>query len=432
MKRMRQVLKSQRFSLILMGSILLGSLAGVLLKERAAVLQPLGVLLLNALYTTVVPLVFFSISSAVAGMASSVRLFKILGWMLLIFAATGVVAAVIMLVAVGIYPPAQGVVLSVAEHAAAKPVGVGEQIVSALTVPDFAQLLSRRNMLALIVFAVLVGLATSGTGEKGRSFAAFLASGNEVFMKIISYIMLYAPVGLAAYFAYLVGVFGPGLLGSYLRAMILYYPICILYFFIAFTAYAYLAGRSRGVRAFWTNIPAAALTATATGSSFATIPLNLEAANRVGVPRDISEVVIPIGATIHMDGSVLAALLKIAFLFGLYNIPFTGFETLASAVGISLLSGMVMSGVPGGGFTGEILIVTLYGFPPEALAIISMIGQLVDPPATAVNAVGDNVASMMVARILHGRRWMDQPRVTSPGRSVKGQEEEAALAGERV
>jgi Na+/H+-dicarboxylate symporter len=329
--------------------------------------------------------------------------------MLLIFAATGVVAALLMLAAVGFYPPAQGVVLPVTQVAPARPGGVGEQIVGTLTVPDFVQLLSKQNMLPLIIFAVLVGLATSATGEKGRAFAALLTSGNEVFMKIISYIMLYAPVGLAAYFAYLVGVFGPGLLGSYLRAMILYYPVCILYFFIAFTAYAYLAGRARGVRAFWTNIPAAALTATATGSSFAAIPLNLEAANRVGVPKDISEVVIPIGATIHMDGSVLAALLKIAFLFGLYNMPFSGFETLALAVGISLLSGVVMSGIPGGGFTGEILIVTLYGFPPEALAIISMIGQLVDPPATAINSVGDNVASMMVARILHGPKWMDRP-----------------------
>lgn len=409
MKRTQQLLKSQRFSLILIGSILLGSLAGVLLKEKAAVVKPLGVIFLNALFTTVVPLVFFSISSAVAGMASSARLFKILGWMLLIFAATGVVAAVIMLAGVELYPPAKGVVLPVTQVAPARPGGVGEQIVGTLTVPDFVQLLSKQNMLPLIIFAVLVGLATSATGEKGRAFAALLTSGNEVFMKIISYIMLYAPVGLAAYFAYLVGVFGPGLLGSYLRAMILYYPVCILYFFIAFTAYAYLAGRARGVRAFWTNIPAAALTATATGSSFAAIPLNLEAANRVGVPKDISEVVIPIGATIHMDGSVLAALLKIAFLFGLYNMPFSGFETLALAVGISLLSGVVMSGIPGGGFTGEILIVTLYGFPPEALAIISMIGQLVDPPATAVNSVGDNVASMMVARVLHGPKWMDRP-----------------------
>jgi len=201
-------------------------------------------------------------------------------------------------------------------------------------------------------------------------------------------------------------VFGPQLLGAYLRAMVVYYPVCLGYFFAAFTVYAFLAAGAGGVRAYWSNIPPAALTAAATGSSFATIPASLQAAERIGVPRDIREMVIPIGATIHMDGSVLSAVLKIAFLFGLYRMPLAGAETLASAAGVALLSGAVMSGIPGGGFAGEVLIVTLYGFPPEALPIISMIGTLVDPPATMVNAAGDSAAGMMVARILGGRGWM--------------------------
>jgi Na+/H+-dicarboxylate symporter len=411
MDKVRPLLKAQRFSLILLGSILLGSALGLVFGKGVAVVKPLGDLLLNALFMTVVPLVFFSISSAVAGMASTGRLFRILGWMLVVFAATGLVAAALMVAGVSLYPPSAGVSLAAPTTAAAAAVhggSAGEQIVGTLTVSDFPELLSKKRMLALIVLAALVGLAASGAGEKGRTFTAFLQSGNEVFMKIISYIMLYAPVGLAAYFAYLVGVFGPDLLGSYLRAMVLYYPLCIAYFFVAFTAYAYVAGRGRGVRAFWGNIAPAALTAAATGSSFATIPLNLEAADRIGVPRDISEVVIPIGATIHMDGSVLSAILKIALLFGLYHMPFAGVETIATAMGVALLSGMVMSGIPGGGFTGEILIVTMYGFPAEALPVISMIGTLVDPPATMVNAVGDNVASMVIARITGGKGWMER------------------------
>jgi len=137
----------------------------------------------------------------------------------------------------------------------------------------------------------------------------------------------------------------------------------------------------------------------------ATIPSNLEAADKTGIPRDISEVIIPIGATIHMEGSCLAAIVKIAFLFGIFNMSFSGTETILTAVGIALLSGTVMCGIPGGGFVGEMLIVTLYGFPPEAFAVITMIGTLVDPPATMVNAVGDNVSSMMVARVLGGKNW---------------------------
>ncbi len=222
--------------------------------------------------------------------------------------------------------------------------------------------------------------------------------------------MFTAPVGLCAYFAYFVGVYGPDLLGSYWKAMKLYYPITILYFFVAFTLYAYLAAKGDGVRMFWKNIVPPSLTALATASSVATIPSNLEAANNTGIPRDISEVVIPIGATIHMEGSCLAAVLKIAFLFGLFNMDFSGMQTLLTAIGIAILCGTVVSGLPGGGTIGELLIISLYGFPPEAFPIISMIGTLVDPPATMVNAVGDNVASMMVARILGGKAWMREGR----------------------
>jgi Na+/H+-dicarboxylate symporter len=107
-----------------------------------------------------------------------------------------------------------------------------------------------------------------------------------------------------------------------------------------------------------------------------------------------------------MEGSCLAAILKIAFLFGIFNMNFSGVETIATAIGIGLLVGVVVSGIPGGGTIGEVLIITLYGFPLESFPIITMIGTLVDAPATMVNAIGDNVSSMLVARILGGKDWM--------------------------
>jgi Na+/H+-dicarboxylate symporter len=140
----------------------------------------------------------------------------------------------------------------------------------------------------------------------------------------------------------------------------------------------------------------------------ATIPANLDAANKTGVPKDISEVIIPIGATIHMEGSCLAAILKIAFLFGLFQMNFSGTETILTAIGIALLVGVVVSGIPGGGTIGELLIISLYGFPLEAFPIITMIGTLVDAPATMLNAIGDNVSSMLVARILGGKNWINK------------------------
>jgi Na+/H+-dicarboxylate symporter len=399
-------LKSYGFSIILIISIIIGSILGILYKSDAVIFKPFGDIFLNLLFTAIVPLVFFSISSAVAGMTNIRRLGKIMSSMIFVFVITGLIASMVMIIGVVLYPPATGVHVNMGSGMNVEHLKLSDQIVKAFTVSDFADLLSKKNMLAIIIFSILLGLATSASGERGKVFAGFLSSGSEVMMKLISFIMYYAPVGLCAYFAYLVGVFGPELLGSYARAMVLYYPTAILYFFIAFTIYAFIAANSEGVRGFWHNIIPASLVALATGSSMAAIPANLEAADKTGVPKDISEVIIPVGATIHMEGSCLAAVLKIAFLFGIFNIPFSGAETIITALGIALLTGVVVSGIPGGGTIGELLIISFYGFPMEAFPIITMIGTLVDAPATMLNAVGDNVASMLVARILGGKNWI--------------------------
>lgn len=404
----KSFLKNYGFSLLLLGSIFLGSILGVFLKEKAAVVKPLGDIFLNLLFTIVVPLVFFSISSAVAAMTSAERLKKILAWMMVIFTVTGVISSALMVFCVKVYPPAQGVKVTLNTTAAVEEVNISQQIVKAFTTPDFSDILSKKNMLALIVFAILVGLAAASVKEKGKAFTDFLVSGNEVMTKAVGYIMLYAPVGLGAYFAYLVGAFGSQLLGSYLRVIVLYYPAALAYFFVAFSFYAWLAGGVQGIKIFWTNIIPTSLTAWATGSSVATIPTNIAAARRIGIPKDIHEVVIPIGATIHMEGSCLAAIVKIAFLFGIFGMPFTGVDVIAKAILVAILCGTVISGIPAGGMLGELLIITMYGFPIEAMPLITMIGTLVDPPATMVNAVGDNVSSMMIARIMNGRGWREK------------------------
>jgi Na+/H+-dicarboxylate symporter len=399
-------LRQWRFTLILIGSVLIGAAIGYFLGPKASALKPFGDIFLNLLFTAVVPLIFFSMSSAVAGSSNLKRLGRIAGLMLIIFAFTGLISACLMIGAVKIFNPAKGLTLQLAAPAQQQTDNLGQQIVNTLTVNDFQNLLSRRNMLALIIFAILTGLASQAAGDKGKTFREFLISGSEVMSKLISLIMLYAPIGLAAYFAYLVGVFGPQLIGTYARAVLLYYPVAILYFVIGFSLYAFLAGGTGGIRRFWTFIPPAALTAWGTGSSLAALPANLESAKRIGVAEDIREMVLPLGATIHMDGSCLAATLKIAILYALYGRDFSGIDVYSKAIGVAILTGVVMSGIPGGGFIGEMLIVTIYGFGPEALPIISMLGTVVDPPATMVNSTGDTVAAMMVNRLMEGKDWI--------------------------
>ena len=159
-----------------------------------------------------------------------------------------------------------------------------------------------------------------------------------------------------------------------------------------------IARGRKGVKVFFKHMFTPTATSLGTCSSLASLPSNLEAANKLNVDGDIAKTTLPIGATMHMEGSAMASILKIAFLFGIFGKSFTGIDTYLIAILIAVLSGVVMSGIPGGGLIGEMLIVSLYGFPLEAFPIIATIGWIVDPPATCLNVVGDVSSAMLVEK----------------------------------
>lgn len=401
----REIFCSYKFSIILIGFIILGSLIGINMGKKAVMFKPLGDLFINGMFTLVVPLVLTTIASSISSMKDMKRLGKILKNLLLVFLSTGFISAILVIIVVSIFPPAKNVILDISKVEVLKPFSTGKQIVAALTVEDFPQLISRKNMLPLILFSIFFGTSVNLVGEKGKVIGKALEALSEIFLKMVNLLMYYAPIGLGAYFAALIGEYGKSLIGSYGRVLVIYYPLCIFYMIIFFPIYAYISGGKVGVKKL-KYILAPAITAVATQSSIATLPVNLEACEKIGVPKDIREIVLPIGATIHMDGTVFSTIVKISFLFGIYRIPFLGIETYISAVLFAILGGVVMSGVPGGGLIGEMLIVTMYGFPPEAFPIIATIGYLVDPPATMINASGDTIASMLVSRIVEDKNWL--------------------------
>ena len=407
-KKQSKIWKSYRFPIILLIGIAVGSIIGLVNPDLGRSLKPLGDIFLNLVFSVVVPVVFFSISSAVASMANMKRLGKILSYMLLVFVITGLISSVIMIGAVNVIKPAEGTQFpmeQVTETQEAQP--LAQQAVAAVTVDDFTGLLSRKNMLPLILMSIFFGFVVTSFGEKTAGLAKALSMLSDIFMRMINYIMYYAPVGLGAYFAYLIADMGPQLLGVYARTMLgLYYPLCVVYFIVGFFIYAYFAAGMQGVKVFFKNALSPAATSLATQSSIATLPVNLEACSKMGVPKDIREIVLPIGATMHMDGSCFAAILKISILYGIFGRDFSGLDVWVPAVLIAIMSGVVMSGIPGGGLIGEMLIMTLYGFPMEAFPIIATVGFLVDPPATMITATGDGVAAMMVTRLVEGKDWL--------------------------
>lgn len=380
--------------ILLLGGIAIGSLIGVISPGLGQTLKPIGDIFLNLLFTIVVPLVFVSIACAVGSMANMNRLGKILGGTVAVFLGTGAVAA--------------------AEVGEAQT--AAQMIVGSLTVSDFPELWSKSHMLPLIIFAIIMGFCVASCGGENSPVGKLLANLNDIIMKFVGVIMTIAPLGLGAYFANLIGEFGPQLLSDYGRSMVVYYPLCLLYVVIFFPLYALFAGGKPALNRMLKYIFTPAVTAFATQSSAATLPVNKEACDAIGVPKDVSDLVLPMGCTMHMDGSVLSSIVKIAFLFGIFDMPVTGAGTYAMAIAVAILSAFVLSGAPGGGLVGEMLIVSMFGFPAEAFPLIATLGFLFDPAATCLNAAGDTIASMMVTRLVEGKNWLEKKTVPG-GRS---------------
>ena len=395
-----------KLPILLLGGIGIGSIIGGVSPSLGQALKPVGQIFLNLMFTIVVPLVFVSIASAVGSMANMKRLGKILGSTIFSFLATGAIAGVCVLVWVNLFSPSAGTNIQMGTSEMGEMQSVSDMIVGSLTVDDFSGLLSKDHMLPLIIFAILFGFCVSACGGDESPVGKLLANLNEVIMKFIGLIMAIAPIGLGAYFANLVAEYGPQIIGDYGRSMVVYYPLCLLYVVVFFPLYAFFAAGKLGVKRMLKYIFTPAVTAFATQSSAATLPVNKETCDKIGVPKDVSDLVLPMGCTMHMDGSVLSSITKIAFLFGVFNMSFTGVSTYAMAIVVAILSAFVLSGAPGGGLVGEMLIVSMFGFPAEAFPLIATLGFLFDPAATCLNASGDTIASMMVARMVEGKDWL--------------------------
>ena len=286
---------------------------------------------------------------------------------------------------------------------------IAERTVQLLTVSDFQDLLSKNNIIAILVFSVICGIGVKMSGEKGEAFLNFLNSANAVIQNIVKIIMYYAPIGLGCYFASLVGSFGASIAIGYLKTFVIYTIVAVLFYFIIYTFYAFIAGEKKGVNLFWKNVLPSTFTSLATCSSAASIPVNIECAKKMGVPNDIAETTIPMGTSFHKDGSAIGSVFKIMFLVCLFGTSLSTPGAILQVLGIALLANLLIAGVPiGGGTISEMLIITMMGFPVASLPILTIIATIIDPPATMLNVVGDTVSSMMVTRVVDGKDWLDK------------------------
>ena len=405
----KEIARNYRFLAILLGAMILGCIVGWLAPEFAVKLKPFGTVFINMMFCIVVPLVFASISSSVAGMRSRKRAGKILGTTVAVFVITGAIAAFIMFVLMKVFPP----VLEAWEDIPAEEIGeyatLSDMLVNFFTASDFVGLLTRRAMLPLIVFSLLFGFAANLAESGEGTITRFLEGLAEVMLKFVKIITCYAPIAFFAIFAGLVADYGSMITQSYGRAMLVYYPLCFIYIFTAFPLFARFGGGPGAIKIMFKHIARPAVVSLGTCSSVATIPTNMEVAEDTGISKDVSEMVIPLGATMHMDGSCFSCVLKIAFVYGVFGIDFS-WGQLVPIILVAVLSSVGMSGVPGGGYIGEYIICSIF-FPAQmelAFPILVAIGNLVDPPATMINSSGDYVVSYIVSRYVDGKDWLQQ------------------------
>ena len=401
-------LKNYGFLICMLLGIVAGCVVGAVWPGATA-LEPIGTVFVNLMFCVVVPMVFCSISSAIANMKSARRAGKIMGVTIATFLITAAIAAVITYVVVLIIPPVTGSYDVAVEGEIGQTLGLSDMIINFFTKPDFTELWSRKAILPLIVAAILFGFGVQMAGGPKTKTAQLLEDVTECIMKTVKIITYYAPIGFFGFFAYLVASYGPELIGDYSRTLIIYYVLSFVYMFASFPIYARFGGGRGAAKEMFSKLFRPAAVSFGTCSSVATIPTNMEVAEETGISKDVSNIVIPMGATMHMDGSAMSAIIKVAFLFGIFGQDFTTGRAILAII-VAVFSSVAMSGIPGGGGTGELVLCTIF-FPDHlavAYPIALALGNLVDPPATMVNSAGDYVVSYIVSRFVDGKDWLQK------------------------
>ena len=403
---MKKIWKNYKSTIILLLSIIIGTIIGLIFKEKACVLSPLGDIFLNLMFVVIVPLIFLTITSSIIKMENPKRLGKIMITILIVFAVMSIIAALIGVVSSYTIKLIDSKDINNLTNLLNQDVVISEEVnilqktANLLTVNDFYKILSKENIIAILVFSIIFGFAIRKSKDKGKKVIELILSLNEVVINIVNIIMYYAPIGLGCFIATLIGSYGSVIAIGFLKTFIVYTLVCIFIYVFVYSAYVFLVSGKKGLKAYWKNIIGPSTTALATCSSAATIPINIKYTKEMGVTSDIAETTIPMGTSFHKDGSVVGSAFKIMFLIYLFGKDIN----ILTILGVSLLSTLLITAVPiGGGTISEMFILQILGFPSSALPIILIIATIIDAPATVLNVVGDSCSSIIVARIIDGK-----------------------------
>lgn len=388
-------LEPYKSSITLLLALVAGGLTGVYAPSFAITLQPIGQIFLNLLFMIIVPLVGISVMSAIAGITELKRLGRIMGIIFIVSIAMAFIPAAGIVILALWYNPAQGVTIDLSQSV--KRGGGGMDFVSMITTNDFVGLFSKSNILALIVIAIIAGVAIGQSAEAGKRLTTLLDDANVVIMKIVSIIMKLAPVGLGCYFAATMASQDADLLITFARAIVLFMVATVMYYVLGSIFYSWIGGGLPAVKAFWSHAIEPSVTALGTTSSLGTLPVTLRAGKAMGINPEIVDVSIPLLVNLNKGGVAMIAALKIVFIYSVLGLEFTT-DTFFITMLIAVLSAIIVGGVPGGAFLGEIFIVTTLGLPMETIPMLVVLGTITDAPATLINVIHDLNAAQIIER----------------------------------
>jgi Na+/H+-dicarboxylate symporter len=400
---------------ILLGAVV-GVLGGFLLQKLGAenaVTQNslyaaglIGTLFIDLLKMILIPLVFCSIAVGIANLRQHQQMHRVWVTTLIFFISSMAIAIAIALIAGNYFKPGAGLHLAMFNDAMqnfqAKQMPIGEfatQFLHGLFVNPF-KALSEGNILAVVIFALFLGIALVMGGERFKNILSLLQEGLEITMLIVGWVMKLAPFGIAALLIKLVAGQDAAMLGTLAKFVAVVVGTLLIHGVIILPLILFLF-TGKTPLTFWRGAREALVTAFATSSSSATLPVTLRCVTQhLHVKPEIAGFVVPLGATINMDGTALYEAAAALFIANLAGIELNLAQQLIVAF-TAMIAAIGAPGIPSAGMVTMVMVLQSVGLPAEAIAILLPVDRLLDTLRTAVNVEGDMIGSLVVQKLVH-------------------------------
>ncbi|PIW49207.1 MAG: sodium:dicarboxylate symporter [Zetaproteobacteria bacterium CG12_big_fil_rev_8_21_14_0_65_54_13] len=389
-------------------AILAGGVAGFVWGEAMASVAWLGELFLTTLKMLIVPLVAASIITGVAGLGDVRKLGRMGGYSVAYYACTTLIAVSIGLLMANLWQPGVGVDL--ASGAPAPKPAVGDvsitDLILSLVHPNIVDAAANMKLLPIIVFCILLAAALSTLGEKGRPVIGFFEGLNEAMMRIVEWIMVFAPLGVFALIASKLGSAGGGEAFVAQLAGLAKYALAVISGLLAHAAVLcailMLIAR-RSIVEYLRHMGTALMTAFSTASSSATLPLTLEGVKLAGVDEKARRFVLPLGATINMDGTALYEAVAVLFIAQAYGIDLTFGQQMLVLL-TATMAAIGAAGIPEAGLVTMVIVLEAVGLPLDGIGLILAIDWFLDRCRTTINVFGDSVGAAVVGRLTQAKQ----------------------------